>query len=445
MDLSLGIALRYYKRRDVQEALVSFTENKEVAVRYGKEGGYGKRPDSLRYPNDVIAMVQNGATSFHISEELWSNPMQLAPQMKRQEQDELRIGWDLILDIDCPVLEYSQIAADLLYGALVYQGISCVTIKFSGNHGFHLAVPFEAFPEEIAGQQTNLLFPEGPRRIAEYLKDMIASHLRDKLLAYRPAGEIASSLGKSESALMTDGRFDPFKVLVIDTVLISSRHLYRMPYSLNEKSGLISIPIDPKEILTFTKDSAKPDNVVVGKHPFLVRDGIERGCARKLLVSSFDFKLPKEKEQRQYAKRDVEIPSIAIPIELFPPCILNILKGLPDGKKRAMFILTNFLQSVGWSHDMIEQFLENWNRQNPDPIREVILKGHLNHARGKSSGIMPPSCENDQYYKDLHICSPDSLCKRIKNPAQYTLRRKWMIDMNNQKERAKNSDYIETN
>ena len=44
---------------------------------------------------------------------------------------------------------------------------------------------------------------------------------------------------------LTMSKLDVEKFLEIDTVLISSRHLYRMPYSLHEKSGLVSLPINP--------------------------------------------------------------------------------------------------------------------------------------------------------------------------------------------------------
>ncbi len=441
MDLGLSQRLNFYKRQDVQEALISFSDSKEIAIRYGKDGGYGKRPDMLRHPTDVIAMVQNGATSFHCSEELWSNPMQLTPQMQKKEMGDLRIGWDLILDIDCPVLAYSQIAADILFKALVYHGIECVTIKFSGNHGFHLAVPFEAFPEEVNGVPTKALFPEGPRRIAAYLKEIIKDPLGQRLSQFQPIQTLAATLGKTQNDLMTNGVFDPFKVLVIDTVLISSRHLYRMPYAFNEKSGLVSIPISPKDIITFDKESARPESVVVGAHPFLVRDAA-KGQGARLLLNAFDFKLPQNAGVAPMIRKEFAVPEKAVPLELFPPCIINIMKGLPDGKKRAMFILTNFLSAVGWSHEQIGIFMEGWNRSNPDPIREVILKGHLNHARTKS-GVLPPNCDNEQYYKDLQICTPNHLCSKIKNPANYANLRAKMVETANLKDRAKKG-YIET-
>src|SRR4030042_3266280 len=111
--LLLSKALKLYKRRDVQEEIIANAHNREIAIKYG-EKGFGKRPDVLKYPNDILDLAKQGATSFHASEELWINPLQLDPMLSRKELEQLRSGWDLVLDIDCEVLEYSALAADLL-------------------------------------------------------------------------------------------------------------------------------------------------------------------------------------------------------------------------------------------------------------------------------------------------------------------------------------------
>src|SRR3989338_4635524 len=147
-DLPLNILLKHYKRTDVQDAMLKAAENKEIAVVYGSKG-YGKRPDVLKYPNDILTLAKQGATSFHCSEELWNNPLQLYTGITKTEMEDLRIGWDLMLDIDCKWLEYSKIAGHLLVQALKYYDIKTLSVKFSGNHGFHIAVPFKAFPEMI--------------------------------------------------------------------------------------------------------------------------------------------------------------------------------------------------------------------------------------------------------------------------------------------------------
>ena len=87
-------------------------------------------------------MQNKSVTSFHASEELWKNPLQIDTSMKRHELDALRSGWDLIIDIDCTVFDYSKIAADLVIKALKFHKVKSISCKFSGNKGFHIGVPF---------------------------------------------------------------------------------------------------------------------------------------------------------------------------------------------------------------------------------------------------------------------------------------------------------------
>src|SRR3989344_9051573 len=88
----------YYSRPDVQKAIFEFSKNREVAPSYMMES-FGKRPDALEYIGDIFELVKKGATSFHCSEELWSQPLSLVTGMTEKQLNELRVGWDLILDI----------------------------------------------------------------------------------------------------------------------------------------------------------------------------------------------------------------------------------------------------------------------------------------------------------------------------------------------------------
>jgi DNA primase catalytic subunit len=428
--MHLSTVLSYYKRPEVQQALVENAKEKEIAVSFGGKG-YGKRPDTLQYPGDVMAFVKQGVTSFHCSEELWNNPLMISTGAKRKELDKLRRGWDLVLDIDCPELVYSQIAGDLLVQAIKYHGIESVSVKFSGNHGFHIAVPFEAFPSTVHGTPTKDLFPEGPRKIAMYLGEMIREQLRDRLLQFHDIGTIVQRTGREKDELVKNGMLDPFEVLKIDTVLIASRHLYRMPYSFNEKSGLVSIPIPVDKIMAFDKEQAKAENVKVDLK-FLERKNIIPNEARKLLINSFDFVVKNtirqsEKDEYEKTNKSFDVPQEALSENLFPPCIKAISQGLKDGRKRAMFALVNFLQNVGWGHEQIEAYVREWNDKNPEPLRESEVEGHLRYHKQSRRGMLPPNCRS--FYEDLGVCHPDSVCNKVKNPVTYTTRRAWFINL----------------
>ncbi|MBU0666267.1 MAG: hypothetical protein ABIC91_02735 [Nanoarchaeota archaeon] len=423
--------LKFYKREDIRNAIISFAKNKEIAVRY-RNKGFGKRPDVLIYSNDVLEHAKRGASSFHCSEELWKNPMQITKNSIAKDLTELRIGWDLVLDIDCHFFEYSKLAAYYTIKALEHHGIKSITCKYSGNKGFHIAVPFEAFPESVNGQDIKELFPEAPRRIATYIKYLIKEPVSKAIIklekgsfnaVIRKTGKKSEEITRYEEVEFGDKipKLDAEPFLDIDTILISQRHLYRMPYSLHEKSGLVSIPIKKEDVLKFRKEDAEPD-FVVPKNSFLDRN-VSGKEATKLLVQAFDFEindeLVEDDQERSYKKEYDELTS-AISEDLFPPCIKKILEGLEDGKKRAVFILSNFLLSVGWSIEEIEKRLLEWNKKNSEPLRETILKGQLRYRKLQKDKMPPPNCNNLAYYKAFGVCKPEPLCQKIKNPIQYS-------------------------
>ncbi len=442
--LLLSKALKLYKRRDVQEEIIANAHNREIAIKYG-EKGFGKRPDVLKYPNDILDLAKQGATSFHASEELWINPLQLDPMLSRKELEQLRSGWDLVLDIDCEVLEYSALAADLLVKAIKYYGIQSVSCKFSGNKGFHIGVPFEVFPSTVGKQETRLLFPEGARAIALYLRDMIKEPLSKKILELekKDFSKIVKKTGKKPEEIKKSEKsksgYDVIKLdvdsfLNIDTVLISNRHLYRMPYSLHEKSMLASLPINPDKILEFNKELATPETLKVSEFRFLDKTNVKHSEAKQLLTQSLDYRSREEKETPTEL-REVEIPEQAIPEQFFPPCIKLGLNGLRDGRKRFVFVLLNFLTCMGWSYDKIEQVIKEWNEKNEEPLRETITVTQFRYHKQKSKRMLPPNCQNLMYYLDIGICKPDNLCRKIKNPVQYSKRKTKYLHMEKDKKK----------
>ena len=417
--MHLSDIIRFYSNEKVKSAIISLARSREVVARFNDH--VGKRPDSLIYEEDVIQLARNGATSFHASMERWKNPLLLRQDMKKKELDELRIGWDLILDIDSPHLEYSKICADLICQALEFHGIKHYSVKFSGGTGFHIGVPFESFPKEINGQDIRLLFPEGARTIAGYIRDMIKQQLADRVLEFEDIKSIIKRTGKKFDELVVEGELDPFKLIEIDTVAISSRHLFRMPYTFNEKTWLVSIPIRKEEILSFDKKRAEYKNVEVNLG-FL--DNFKINEAKQLFIQTFDWRMNQEiKAEINELKKDYDIPKEAIGKEFFPPCIKNIYKGLEDGRKRALFILINFLRSVGWDFEAIKKEVFEWNKHNPEPLRESYINSQLNWHKKIKGSYLPPGCKNKNYYLDIGICKPDETCKGISNPVVYPFKK----------------------
>ena len=391
--------LKYYSNKKIQEFLLKISQNREFIAKFNDN--FSKRPDTLQFENDIIEFVKKGATSFHISEEYWSNPLLLKSGMSQTELNNLRKGWDLILDIDGP-LEFSKITADLIIEALKFHDVENFTIKFSGNKGFHIAISSNAFPDQIDNKKIKDLFPEGPRIIASYLKEMIKDTLTERIIEKIPKEDIKKN-------------FDPFSIVDIDTVLISNRHLFRAPYSYHEKSGLISIPINKKNILNFNKEQALPENISFNEKFLSKCDEKE---ASKLIMQAFDWnkRLPQTeiKIQKQYSEITQKIS-----MELFPSSIKKGLLGLEDGKKRFLFIILNFLKSLNYNHEEIEKLIEEWNKKNKMPLKEGYIKSQLIWHK-RQNKILPPNYSNKAYYDDIGLKPKDNELK-FKNPVNYSL------------------------
>lgn len=503
---------KYYMQDEVKKALVRFSKNREMSPRYGE--GFGKRPDTLEYESDVEYLVKKGATSFHVSEEIWENPLAIRTGMKKSDLDAIRIGWDLILDVDCKIWEYSKLITHLLIEEIKKFNLKSISCKFSGNKGFHIAVPWECMPPAFGRSYSQKLFPELPRQVLQYLVDQINPKLTNLIVnseeklnklatdlemkkkeMYTENCKHCGNLKKEKTSkatiscpncstvneitqnkgfinctscndiievdekpvtfcafcdkeLKTETKFDIDLILDVDAILVAPRHLYRMPYSLHEKSGLVSVPLDADKVLKFDKEDAKPENVVVDKFPFLHH--IEGDSAAHLCKVAHEYvyeletktKKEQEKVREKRIAQNKDRPKKALPIEDFPPCINAIREGMVDGRKRAMFCYVGFLFNVGWSYDEVEKELLEWNKKNgEEPLRENILLGHLATYKrsARRQEIMPPNCDNKSYYVDLNFCHPDGYCKKIKNPVQYTTRKEWIRE---QKEKQSITDKL---
>jgi DNA primase catalytic subunit len=411
----------YYSRPEIQKAIFEFSKNREICPRYFE--GFGKRPDSFQYPGDIFELVKKGGTSFHCSEELWQDPLKIQTGMNEKQLNELRIGWDLLLDIDSKYIDYSKIMAQIIIDFLKFNGIKNFSIKFSGSKGFHILVPWDAFPKEINEIKTSDMFPEYPKIITQYIMEKTKSQLIEKIsdLA-RPSKYVKDYKAPQE--------------VMPDLILVSPRHLFRMPYSLHEKTALASVVLNPDEISKFELKDADPLKVKIKS---FIPDAKE-GEASELLMQALDWykennkEEQKEKIQGKYAGfKPIQLKNITE--EQFPPCIKNILKGVSDGRKRAVFVLINLFRSIGMDKEELEEKIYKWNEKNEVPLKKGYIKSQLSWSYRRKP-IMPPNCK--EFYQGLGICTPDNFCNIIKNPVNYVIKRNFSNTKNKRKFKKKN-------
>jgi DNA primase catalytic subunit len=479
----------YYSNPRVQEVMVRFAENRESVPRYFE--GFGKRPDSIQYPSDIMALVNKGATSFHTSEEIWNDPLKINSDMTLEELGQNRMGWDLLIDIDSPYVDVSKEAAKLVIELFERYGIKNYGLKFSGSKGFHIIVSGKAFPEELEGIKMKNAFPEWPRAITEYMFHSITPEFRRRVgkimsfsslekekemkIACKECHRIAvkgdvtklicpvcsmkierrdykltkrrlkclsndcpgvletidsEDYYKCENCkdpendklqLNSDKYPESFEKIEavddyaeLDLVLVASRHLFRMPYSLHEKTALASIVLSKEELDNFKLGDANPLNIKIKEY----MPQNEKDEAKRLLVDALAWKKSRENEEDKKEKKYENVEYERIDIKdvtdsMFPAPIRKLLKGLEDGKKRGLFILLTFLKCANFTPEEIDKRVREWNKLNKPPLKEGYVKSQLDWHMKQKKKILPPNYDNESFYKDLGLLDKKP---EVKNP-----------------------------
>ena len=460
----------YYSRPDVQKAIFAFSSNREVVPRYFE--GFGKRPDSLQYPGDVFELVKKGATSLHCSQELWQEPLSLVTGMNEKQLNELRTGWDLLLDIDSKYLEYSKILAKYALKVLGFYGVKNVGIKFSGSKGFHIIIPCKAFPKEINGVKTSEMFPVWPRIITKFISEACKEDVAKEIYCLsedKEYGSIMKYIKKDKGSSVNLSGSNIYKTelsnktigdrvyttnssiqnnieiglnhlkeetgsqqdVIPDLVLVSSRHLFRMPYSLHEKTTLASVVVLPEELKNFQPHDADPLKVKIRN---FMPDSKE-GEATEILREALDWyknKNPDETSSTLGVRKESDFKQVKISDfsdALLPPSIKKILEGLSDGKKRGLFILINFFRSAGMDKEEFEKRIYQWNDKNEVPLSLGYIKTQISWSyRNK---VAPPPNYDKDYYKGIGIIPTDEEL-RYKNPVNYMTRKSLQKNFRNE-------------
>ncbi|MCH7850321.1 MAG: hypothetical protein IH845_01630 [Nanoarchaeota archaeon] len=493
-------AMSHYARKDIGDAMFKFCKNRETIANFNNKY-FAKRPDYLDYPTDIINQVRSGATSFHCSEELWSNPREINTNMTPEEYNEIKIGWDLLIDIDSKYLDYSKIAARLLTGVLEHHGIKNIGIKFSGSKGFHILVPFKAFPKSIGGDLTKDHFPEWPRYIAGYLFEAIKDKMNDEILKLstreelefkgelitehlcpnckkptitkkvgtyectdkiRCKGVVESMTSNRKEIICSNCNAKMLRVLVkevhfcetckinsskakwktstsggvtmkpqvefqenittrsaedsVDIILVSPRHLFRVPYSLHEKTAFASIVLDKNELENFKPSDAEPLKISVVKS--FMPDSFPDE-AKELLLQALDWGRKNTQEPtKKYEGAPIDLKGLTFTEEMFPPIIKKILEGIKtDGRKRALSLMLSFFTSLGFPKDFIDEKITEWNKKNYHPLKEGYIRSQVDwHIKNKR---LPPNYDKP-IYKEFGIHSPP--IPGMKNPINYTIK-----------------------
>jgi len=238
--MPLGYVLRkeevlaYYgqERTDIAEALFKYGADRRVTMttdpmtlsRGGGNMGFKSTDEILTTAqnalNEMEGSIPRKYPAFHGT---LARGTASGGGLRRKSQR----GADLVIDIDVK----SNYKEAFKEGAKVIKFLDFYNapyrIKFSGGSGPHIIIPYEAFPDGLAGGRFER--------------------------AHKVLFQIISSRSKANHI---DGSFTSFG------------HFYRMPYSLNENTGLASLPLMREQYDDFTLSMAEAHKVQVNEEWF---------------------------------------------------------------------------------------------------------------------------------------------------------------------------------
>jgi hypothetical protein len=159
------------------------------------------------------------------------------------------------LDVDPNKCDFEcvKIASLVLSDILDDLGLKYL-VKFSGNKGFHFLFALGEPPAKLKGEK----IWEFERGLISYLQ----GKLEDKLQKSKDRDKFYKFLKKNDP-ITIDKSSDQkeYNSILLDKLILHEKANIRAPYSLHEKTKLVSLLINKDEILDFDQKKADPKNV----------------------------------------------------------------------------------------------------------------------------------------------------------------------------------------
>lgn len=239
----------YYRRWDVKRAILDFARAgegnavRECAFfnrrtgsiqRYTNFGGSGRwRPLIFDSEESIEIALRAGASAFYCS--YWRYP-----ELDGQPRP---VGRDLVwaLRAESGGLRFAKLVAEAVLEALAECGLSEPWVKYSGDLGFDIIIPLEALGWDAW---------TGGLEILDDVHGALTKH-------------IASYLVEGRSGFLIEGTSPHIRIkrgsyTCLLSELRARRGLLLAPMSLNPKSGLVSLPIAPEHLESFSVLDASP-------------------------------------------------------------------------------------------------------------------------------------------------------------------------------------------
>lgn len=330
----------------------------------GVKNGFFGRNNFIAHDNGYAKKVETFITDRNNTD-----VYQTAYCYDNTNTEEALLYGDLYFDLDCEINDeedFRRVKTD----AIIVLNFLTMTMKvpeeqvhvyYSGSKGFHIIVPAEIF-----GLKPKADLNEDFRAIAYYI---------DKKWAY----------GKT-----------------MDLRIYDKRRLFRIPNSINSKTGLYKVPLTKERLSLCTWASLKvwaaSPREENAPEPCPVIPAIQKYKA--MLAYIYRDAIIKAEERKAKAEKIV-IPETIRPIL---PCVINVLKnGASEGQRNntAVAMASSLLQA-GRSVDDIEELMQEWNEtRNTPPLPEREITAVVNSAYEQAKNGQGYGCNT---FRELGYC-----------------------------------------
>ena len=230
--------------------------------------------------------------------------------------------------------------------------IGMIEVYFSGNKGFHLVIPYQVLGIK-ADAELNLKFKQVAQLV---IKQCNAKH--------------------------------------IDTGIYDRKRLFRIPNTINAKSGLYKVPMTYEQLETMNLDDVIEWASIPRDFPF------ETPALSLKSAMHYKAMFKKKPVEKKKKKKAFQIPQKR---KRLLPCVVEILKnGAEKGQRNNTTVaLASSLMQSGIPRDETEDIILDWNQSNDEPLKESEISITVSSAYRTLCNGMGYGC---QKFKDLGYC-----------------------------------------
>ena len=197
-----------------------------------------------------------------------------------------------------------------------------------------------------------------------------------------------------------------YDIPIIDMKIYDKRRLFRMPNTINSKTGLYKVPLTQNMLFSFSynelKEYAKEPKSIIQNNISINK---EAGLYFYNKSKNYNKRLNKQQETQQ-TKPEFEIPESKQPLL---PCIKAIIEegAVRGSRNNTLIILASGLLQSGYKFEEVEDIALKWNQINDPPLNESEVTTTVHSAYAMLKNGRRYGCSS---IKEMGLCSSNE-CK----------------------------------